>query len=84
MKKMTLRTLGLLLVICLWAVLTIFAWFAPEKDLSEAERRPLAQMPELTSDTLWNGSFMEKFETFTLDQFPMRDGFRTIKSLFHF
>ena len=84
MKKMTLRTFGLLLVFFLWAVLTGLAWFAPAKDISEAERRPLAQMPELSSDTLLSGSFMEKFESYTLDQFPLRDTFRTIKSLFHF
>ena len=27
---------------------------------------------------------MEKFEDFSLDQFPLRDGFRKIKSLFHY
>ena len=84
MKRINHRTLCLLLPAVLWAVLTFFAWTAPPKELSEAERRPLAQMPEVSADALWNGSFMEKFETFTLDQFPMRDGFRTIKSLFHF
>ncbi len=84
MKKMTLRTLGFCLVVFLWAALTLFAWFAPAKDLSEAERRPLAQFPVLSADTLWNGSFMEKFDTYSLDQFPLRDMFRTVKSLFHF
>ena len=75
---------GLLIPVVLWAALTALAWFSPAKELSEAERRPLAQMPELTWDTLWNGSFMEAFETYSLDQFPLRDSFRTIKSLFHF
>ena len=84
MKKVTLRTLGLLLVVFLWAALTAAAWFVPAKDTSEAERRPLEQMPELSADTLWNGSFMEKFESYSLDQFPLRDTFRTVKSLFHF
>ena len=40
MKKVTLRTLGLLLVVFLWAALTAAAWFVPAKDTSEAERRP--------------------------------------------
>ena len=84
MKKVTLRTLGLLLVVFLWAVLTAAAWFAPAKDISEAERRPLEQMPEVSADSLWDGGFMEKFETYSLDQFPLRDTFRKIKSLFHF
>ena len=84
MKKVTLRTLGLASVVCLWAVLTAGAWFVPAKDISEAERRPLAQMPEVSADSLWSGSFMEAFESYSLDQFPLRDAFRKIKSLFHF
>lgn len=84
MKNTKLRTIALLIPGVLWIVLTAFAWFAPAKDVSEAERRPLAQFPEVSFATLWNGSFMEKFDDFTLDQFPLRDGFRTIKSLFHF
>ena len=83
MKRMTVRTLGLLLVIFLWAALTLFAWFAPAKELSEAERRPLEQLPELSVNGLLSGSFMEKFESYALDQFPLRDAFRTLKSLFH-
>ncbi len=82
MKKM--RTICLTAVVLLWAALTAFAWFGPAEDISEAERRPLAQAPELTADTLLSGSFMKDFEKFSLDQFPMRDGFRRIKSLFHF
>lgn len=84
MKKVTLRTLGSLLVVSLWAVLTLFAWFAPAEAISESERRPLEQLPAFSADSLWNGSFMEKFETYSLDQFPLRDTFRKIKSLFHF
>lgn len=74
----------LLPVVLLWAVLTMAAWFSPAKDLSEAERRPLAQWPGISVDTLLDGRFMTDFETVTLDQFPLRDTFRTIKSLFHY
>ena len=84
MKNIKLCTGLLLIPAVLWAALTAFAWFAPVKDISEAERRPLAQMPEISADTLLSGSFMEKFDDFALDQFPLRDSFRTIKSLFHF
>ena len=84
MKNRNLRTGLLLIPAVLWAALTAFAWFAPVKDISEAERRPLAQMPEISADTLLSGSFMEKFDDFVLDQFPLRDSFRTIKALFHF
>ena len=67
----------------LWFFLVAFAWLAPQKELSEAERRPLAQMPALSADALWNGSFMEQFERYSLDQFPLRDSFRALKSWFH-
>ena len=74
----------LLPIVLLWAVLTAAAWFSPSKDLSEAERRPLAQWPGISMETLLNGSFMTDFEDYTLDQFPLRDTFRTLKSLFHY
>ena len=75
---------SILAVIALWAVLSAFAWLGPNKDVSTAERRPLAQFPELSADTLLKGGFMEKFEEYTLDQFPLRDHFRTLKSLFSY
>ena len=83
MKKMT-RSLGIATVIGIWALLTGLAWFGPKKDTSLWERRPLQQMPAITADTLLNGGFMEKFEDYTLDQFPARDSFRTMKSLFSY
>ena len=70
-------------LILLWAVLTAFAWFAPDKAVSDSERRPLTQKPTITLDALSGGRFMQEFETYSLDQFPLRDSFRTVKSLFH-
>lgn len=84
MKKMNLHTICMSIVVLLWAGLTAFAWFGPEKAISEAERRPLAQIPEITMEELLDGSFMKDFESYSLDQFPLRDVFRKIKSLFHF
>ncbi len=83
MKK-TIRAVGAAVVVALWGVLTLILWFGPSKDISSAERRPLQQMPEITVDSVFGGSFMDKFEDFTLDQFPMRDSFRTLKSLFSY
>ena len=71
------------LVIALWAVLTLCAWVLPGKDISLAERRPLAQFPKVTAQSITGGKFMKDFESWSLDQFPLRDGFRTVKSLFH-
>ena len=72
-----------LVIALLWAALTAAAWFAPAKTVSDSERRPLAQMPSVSLDTLSGGKFMSDFEKYALDQFPLRDGFRTLKSLFH-
>ena len=74
MKKMR------LVIAVLWLALAVFAWVRPSDAMSESERRPLAQFPELSVKTVFDGSFMGKFEDYTLDQFPLRDGFRTLKA----
>ena len=77
------RTVGAIILVVLWLAVTLFAWFRPSDDLSISERRQLAKFPELSWKTLGDTSFMSKFESYTLDQFPLRDGFRKIKALFH-
>ena len=76
------RNIGFVALVGIWAALAAFAWFFPDKTLSVAERRPLQQMPEFSVEKLLNGGFVRKFEDYTLDQFPLRDSFRTLKSLF--
>ena len=78
------RKVGAVCLLVLWFAITGFTWFSEAKQTSEAERRPLAQMPALSVDTLLSGSFMKKFETAALDQFPLRDGFRTLKAMTHY
>ena len=78
------RTVGVIAIVALWALLVAFSWFGPRTEISEAERRPLAQMPEIKAETIFNGKFMSQFEDFALDQFPLRDTFRQVKSLFHY
>lgn len=82
MKKV--RSFGIGLLVLLWVSLTAIAWFGPKKDISDAERRPLAQMPEFSAEAVLDGEWMTKFEKYTLDQFPLRDRFRQIKSLTHY
>ena len=78
------RAVGTALLVLIWLALTGFAWFGQRTEVSEAERRPLASAPTLSVEAINEGDFMEDFEDFTLDQFPLRDSFRQIKSLFHF
>ena len=82
MKKV--RVFGFAALIALWLALVLGAWFGPTHDISDSERRKLAQMPEFTMDSILSGKFMSKFEDFTLDQFPLRDTFRRLKARFHY
>ena len=60
-----------------FAVLTILLPDAPE---SQSERRLLAKRPALSLSSVADGSFMSGFEKYMLDQFPLRDSFRTLKA----
>ena len=71
------------ILLSIWLLLTLGSWLLPARELSDAERRPLAQFPDISAETVLSGTFMEKFEDYSLDQFPLRDAFRTVKSLFH-
>ena len=74
------KTISLILVLALWAGLTAFAWFKPAAEFSDAERRPLEQFPEISGDELISGQFMKDFADYAVDQFPLRDGFRTLNA----
>ncbi|MBQ7920217.1 MAG: hypothetical protein IJ324_09810 [Lachnospiraceae bacterium] len=71
-------------VLIMAGILLLFsflAWLKPTNDYSQSERRLLADFPELSAEAVLSGDFMEDFETYTLDQFPIRNTFRSIKSL---
>ena len=84
MKKNLTKNIGFAVLIALWAVLVIFAWLKPSDELSVSERRHLAQFPEFSAEGLLSGKFVEDFEEYTLDQFPLRDQFRKVKAWFHY
>ena len=74
------------LTVVITAALFVFGFFAaglilPDKELSESERRYLADFPEINGDSIVNGKFMTEFDEYTLDQFPLRDRFRSIKAI---
>lgn len=78
MKKK--NRIALLCIGAVWGALTIGCLALPAKESSESERRKLVQFPELSWNTVRSGSFMTRFETYTLDQFPLRDTFRKVKA----
>ena len=77
------KSLWALVPVILWAALAVGAWLLPAKDISVSERRPLAQMPTVSVENLLSGRYMSDFEKASVDQFPLRDSFRRVKSLFH-
>ena len=84
MKTKTIRAFGAAALAALYLGLAAFAWLREADAVSEAERRKLAQMPQLSVSSVLSGSFMAGFEDYSLDQFPLRDGFRGLKSRFHY
>lgn len=80
-KKVTI--LAALSLAVIWAGLSLLAWCLPPKESSDSERRLLAQLPEISVKTVFDGSFTADFEEYTLDQFPGREMFRSIKAVFH-
>ena len=54
---------------------------SPSRDFSEQENRYLSQFKAPTLSTLRTGEFMEDFEDYVTDQFPLRDGWIRLKAL---
>lgn len=77
-----------MLLICLSAAciagFSLTQILMPDKPLSASERRPLASFPPINLESIQTGTFMTDFETYTLDQFPLRDTFRTAKAAVNF
>ena len=78
----TIKKWGVLAVLALWLGLSLWTWLKPATDISESERRKLAQFPALNASSLLNGSFANGFESYSTDQFPLRETFRGLKSRF--
>lgn len=75
-EKITVGLIG-----SIFAILCLMVWLTPDAESSASERRKLKQMPELTVDSVLSGRFMSNFEDYSLDQFPLRDTFRSFKAL---
>ncbi len=71
------------MAVCLYG-LSIWGIVKPDGTYSYSERRGLKSFPKLTFRNVESGKFMEDFEKYTLDQFPMRDTLRSIKAVGNF
>ncbi len=77
-----------IIIICL-TVIFVFGFFAwgiiqPDIEISQTERRKLTTFPEINTETIFSGEFMSNFDSYTLDHFPLRDSFRSLKALTSF
>ena len=68
-------------IIFLFTIIALFLINIIKKDtdISVAERRKLATMPELTTKSLFDGTYFKKFDSYVTDQFVERNAFRKIK-----
>ena len=75
-------------LVCVMCVLlfgfSIWCICKPADEFSDSERRPLAQMPAFSWESVFHTdaekNFMKLFEKYSLDQFPLREAFRMLKS----
>ncbi|MBQ8687307.1 MAG: hypothetical protein IJ512_02010 [Ruminococcus sp.] len=73
-----------LVTVCLMAALlfgtAFWCWIKEADAYTSGERRTLAQFPKLTAEAVRSGDFMEDFEEYTVDQFPLREQLRSLKA----
>lgn len=59
----------------------LFHLLLPDQQFSAAERKPLAQAPILSSDTVLSGDYFTEAEAYLLEQFPLRTAFLNCKRI---
>lgn len=69
------------LVGIVFVLLCLFVWTKSDESYSVSERRLLKQIPDYSKEALFSGRFMSAFEEYSLDQFPFRDTFRSMKAV---
>lgn len=64
--------------------LAALIWILPDRAVSRAERRRLAQKPSFSAGSFLSGAYAKNLETYLLDQFPGRDGWRAVQARLRF
>lgn len=75
--------LSVIFVLLLGSVLAVYFLKHPT-ELSFSERRHLAEFPEYSGNAIWRGTFFDQFESYTNDQFMLRESARALKALFRY
>ncbi len=79
------RLQGTLLAILLFGVVAFFTLLnllSADRTYSENENRMLAQAPEFSWSSLWDGSYFDGWVSYITDQFPGRDAWISLKLRF--
>jgi hypothetical protein len=76
--------LGILLIGGMVLILSVFCLVKPAQEYSKSERRKLAQFPEWSLQLFMENGMNDKFELYSMDQFPLREEFRKIKSIIQY
>ena len=69
------KKISTLIIISLILILTVLFIVIPDRDISQMENRTLAQLPDFTLSSYFDGTFRTQFEKYIADQFPFRDEF---------
>lgn len=75
-------TVGVSIFAFLLVLSFVMCVFKAPGEISESERRELAQLPNISLESVFSGEFMTDFEKYTTDQIPFRDFLRGIKADF--
>ncbi len=67
-----------LLFVGVLAVFGVISFFDEDKLVSQSENRALAQRPELTLTSIFDGKYTVEFENYYTDNFPARDFFISV------
>lgn len=73
-EKLKNRILPGIFLLFIFSFVTAFA-VMPKSDFSQKEKRVLAKFPEITAESVMNGSFTDGLEKYLSDRFPFRDTF---------
>ena len=60
--------------------MSVWCFTGTTPDYSESERRVLESFPEISWEAINSGKFAKDFEDYSVDRFPMRDTYRSIKA----
>ena len=83
MKKLNLKEnlISFVFIACMLAFTILFI-VVPKEEFSAKEKRYLAELPELSSEAVLDGSFTENIESYLADHTPLRDLFVGINSYY--